>query len=71
MPHSEVQGDLDMRGVTKRVTLPVAVDQRQDEMVVQGRISLNCRDFGVQYHVCFNPVQDAVDDIFTIVGVKS
>src|SRR5512145_697312 len=66
-----VQGDLEMRGVTKRVTLPVAVEQRQDEIVVQGSVSLNRRDFGVQYNAFFNPVQDTVDITFTIVGVKS
>jgi polyisoprenoid-binding protein YceI len=66
-----VQGDLEMRGVTKRVTIPVTVEQRQDEIVVQGGISLNRRDFGVQYNAFFNPVQDVVDVTFTIVGVKS
>ena len=66
-----VQGDLEMRGVTKRVTIPMTVEQRQDEIVVQGSISLNRRDFGVQYNAFFNPVQDTVDITFTIVGVKS
>ena len=66
-----VQGDLEMRGVSKRVTIPVTVEQRQDEIVVQGSISLNRRDFGIQYNAFFNPVQDTVDITFTIVGVKS
>ena len=66
-----VQGDLEMRGMTKRMTIPVTVEQRQDEIVVQGSISLNRRDFGMQYNAFFNPVQDAVDVTFTIVGVKS
>jgi polyisoprenoid-binding protein YceI len=66
-----VQGDLEMRGVTKRITIPVAVEQRPDEIVVQGGISLNRRDFGVHYNAFFNPVQDTVDVTFTIVGVKS
>jgi polyisoprenoid-binding protein YceI len=66
-----VQGDLEMRGVTKRVTLSVAVEQRQDEIVVQGGVALNRRDFGMQYNAFFNPVQDTVDITFTIVGVKS
>ena len=66
-----VQGDLEMRGVTKRVTIPVTIEQRQDEIVVQGKVSLNRRDFGVQYNSFFNPVQDAVDVTFTIIGVKS
>ena len=66
-----VQGDLEMRGVTKRVTIPVTIEQRHDEIVVQGGISLNRRDFGVQYNAFFNPVQDTVDITFTIVGVQS
>jgi polyisoprenoid-binding protein YceI len=60
-----------MRGVTQRVTIPVTVEQRHDEIVVQGGISLNRRDFGVQYNAFFNPVRDTVDITFTIVGVKS
>ena len=60
-----------MRGVTKRVTIPVTVEQRYDEIVVQGGVSLNRRDFGIQYNAFFNPVQDAVDVTFTIIGVKS
>ena len=66
-----VQGDLEMRGMTKHITIPVTVEQRQDEIVVQGSISLNRRDFGIQYSAFFNPVQDAVDVTFTIIGVKS
>ena len=66
-----VQGDLEMRGMTKHITIPVTVEQRQDEIVVQGSISLNRRDFGIQYNAFFNPVQDTVDVTFTIVGVKS
>ena len=65
-----VQGDLEMRGVTKRVTIPVTVEQRHDEIVVQGSVSLNRRDFSMQYNTFFNPVQDTVDLTFTIVGVQ-
>jgi polyisoprenoid-binding protein YceI len=66
-----VQGELEMRGVTKRVTIPVTIEQRHDEIVVQGSITLNRRDFGIQYNTFFNPVQNAVDVTFTIVGLKS
>jgi polyisoprenoid-binding protein YceI len=65
-----VQGDLELRGVTRRLTIPVTVEQRQDEMVIQGSVSLNRRDFGVNYNAFFNPVQNAVDLMFTLVGVK-
>jgi len=65
-----VQGDLELRGVTKSLTIPVTLAQRQDEIVVQGRVTLNRRDFGVQYNSVLNPVQDKVDVLFTIVGIK-
>jgi polyisoprenoid-binding protein YceI len=65
-----VEGDLQIRGVTRRLTIPVTVEQRQDEMVVQGSVSFSRRDFGVNYNAFFNPVQDVVDVTFTIVGVK-
>ena len=65
-----VQGNLELRGVTKLLSIPVTVEQRQDDIVVQGRTTLNRRDFGVQYNSVLNPVQDEVDVLFTIVGVK-
>lgn len=69
-PDYKVQGDLQIRGVTQRVAIPVTVTQQQDQIVVQGSIQLNRKDFGVDYNAFFNPVQDAVDIMFTIVGVK-
>jgi polyisoprenoid-binding protein YceI len=69
-PGYAVQGDLEIRGVTKRVTIPVTVDQRPDAIVVQGSTTLNRKDFGVNYEAFFNPVQNNVDVMFTIVGVK-
>jgi polyisoprenoid-binding protein YceI len=65
-----VQGNLELRGITKLLTIPVKVEQHQDDIVVQGRITLNRRDFGVQYNFMLNPVQDEIDVLFTIVGVK-
>jgi polyisoprenoid-binding protein YceI len=69
-PAYKVEGDLQIRGVTQRVAIPVTVTQRQDEIVVQGKIRLNRKDFGVDYNAFFNPVQDDVDVMFTMVGVK-
>ena len=69
-PGYSVQGDLQIRGVTQRVAIPVTVTQQQDKIAVQGNIRLNRRDFGVNYNAFFNPVRDAVDVMFTIVGVK-
>ena len=68
--HYTVQGDLEMRGVTKHLPIPVTIEQRQDEIVVQGSVSLNRKDFGVTYNSFLNPIQDGVDVMFTIVGVK-
>jgi len=68
--HYTVQGDLEMRGVMKHLIIPVTIEQRQDEIVVQGSVSLNRKDFGVNYNSFLNPVQDKVDVTFTIVGVK-
>jgi len=65
-----VQGDLTMHGVTQHLTIPVAVEQRQDEAVIRGSVSLSRKAFGITYNAFFNPVQDKVDIIFTIVGVK-
>lgn len=69
--HYEVQGDLQIRGVTRRITIPVVVEQQQARMVVRGNIRIQRRDFGVDYNTFFNPVQNHVDVTFTIVGVKS
>lgn len=65
-----VHGDLTMRGVTQRLTIPVTVEQRQNDIVVRGNISLSRKAFGITYNAFFNPVQDKVDVICTIVGVK-
>lgn len=69
-PAYRVEGDLQIRGVTQRVTIPVTVTQRQDEIVVQGKLRLDRKDFGVDYNAFFNPVYDDVDVMFTMVGVK-
>ena len=69
-PAYAVQGDLTMRGVTQRLTVPVTVEQRQNDIVVRGNISLSRKAFGITYNAFFNPVQDNVDVSFTIVGIK-
>lgn len=56
--------------MTQRVTIPVTVTQRQDEIVVQGKIRLNRQDFGVDYNAFLNPGQADVDVMFTMVGIK-
>jgi len=68
--HYTVQGDLALHGVTQRLTIPVTIEERPEELVVRGNVSLNRQDFGMTYNAFFNPVQDRVDIMFTIVGVK-
>ena len=65
-----VQGDLRIRGVTKSIRFPVTVEQRQEEIIVRGSIRLYRKDFGMHYNAFFNPVKNAVDVTFTIVGVN-
>ena len=69
-PTYTVQGDLTMRGVTQHLTIPVTVEQRQNEIVARGNITLSRKAFGINYTAFFNPVQDNVDVIFSIVGIK-
>jgi len=69
-PKYSAEGDLTMHGVTKRLTIPVTIEQRQNDIVVRGSVSLNRKEFGITYDAFFNPVEDKVDVIFTIVGVK-
>jgi polyisoprenoid-binding protein YceI len=66
----QVQGNLQIRGVTRRTTIPVTVEIGQDSLVVRGETQLNRKDFGITYNAFFNPVKDRVDVMFTIVGVR-
>ncbi len=65
----DVEGDLEIRGVTRRLSVPVRVEQRARVMVVQGAVRLDREAFGITYNAFFNPIQEAVDVRFTIVGV--
>jgi polyisoprenoid-binding protein YceI len=57
--------------VRQHLAIPVTVEQRQNEIVVRGNVSLNRKGFGITPTTpSLNPVQDKVDVIFTIVGVK-
>ena len=69
-PSYTVQGDLTIRGVTKRITMPVTIEQRPEALLVQGNVALNRQDFGLTYNAFFNPLQDTVDVLFRIVGVR-
>jgi polyisoprenoid-binding protein YceI len=65
-----VEGDLQIRGVTKHLTIPVTIEQRPGELVVRGQVTLNRQDFGVTYNAMFNPVRNDVDVMFTLVGIQ-
>ena len=69
-PTYTVQGDFIMHGVTQHLSLPVTLEQRQNHIVVRGNVSLSRKAFGITYNAFFNPVQDNVDVMFTIVGIK-
>ncbi|GIX48260.1 MAG: hypothetical protein KatS3mg131_2471 [Candidatus Tectimicrobiota bacterium] len=64
-----VEGELEIRGVRKRIAIPVTVTQQAGELVVQGSVRLCRRDFGINYNAFFNPIRNEVDVIFTIVAV--
>jgi polyisoprenoid-binding protein YceI len=64
-----VQGDLSMRGVTKRIEIPVSVERQQGTITVRGSVRLNRQEFKIDYNAFFNPIRDRVDVSFTIVGV--
>jgi polyisoprenoid-binding protein YceI len=64
-----VQGDLTMRGVTKRIEIPVSVERQQGTITVRGSVRLDRQKFNIDYNAFFNPIRDRVDVSFTIVGV--
>jgi polyisoprenoid-binding protein YceI len=66
----QVQGDVQIRGITRRLTVPVAVQVGSDQLVVRGELQLNRRDFGITYNAFFNPIKDRVDVMFTLVGTR-
>jgi polyisoprenoid-binding protein YceI len=59
-----------IRGITRRLTVPVAVQVGSDQLVVRGELQLNRRDFGITYNAFFNPIKDRVDVMFTLVGTR-
>jgi polyisoprenoid-binding protein YceI len=65
-----VQGDLQIRGVTKRLTIPVTVAVRPSEVIFRGSVRLDRREFGVYYNAFFNPIRDAIDVMFTIIAMR-
>ena len=59
-PGFVVTGDLTIRGVTRRLDVPVRVTLGPDAIRVTGELTLDRRDFGVAYQSRLNPVGDRV-----------
>jgi polyisoprenoid-binding protein YceI len=55
-----VSGELTIRGVTRPLTVPVAVSVTPDSLRITGDLSVNRREFGVAYQSRLNPVADDV-----------
>jgi len=55
-----VSGQLTIRGVTRPVTVPVAVTASAGSIRVVGEFSVNRREFDVSYHSFLNPIRDEV-----------
>ena len=45
----EVSGDLELHGVTKRVTFPAAVDFQDQHVSAKASFKINRKDFGIEY----------------------
>lgn len=57
-----VSGDLTIKGVTKRVTIPVTVKHAgADRYRLAGRLTINRMEFGVDYQSNLNPIANSVD----------
>jgi len=55
-----VSGELTVRGVTRPVTVPVAVAVADRTIRVTGELTLNRVDFGIAYQSRLNPIRDEV-----------
>jgi len=57
-----VSGDLTIKGVTKRVEIPVTVKYAsEDRYRLAGRLTINRMEFGVDYQSNLNPIANNVD----------
>lgn len=55
-----VTGALTIRGVTRRITVPVRVDLSGDTLRIAAEFTLNRQDFGIAYRSFLNPIRDEV-----------
>jgi polyisoprenoid-binding protein YceI len=69
-PGYVVQGNLQIRGVARLISVPVTVQQQPGRLQIHGSIRLLRKDFGITHNALFNPVNNAVDVAFRIVGVN-
>jgi len=64
-----VSGELTIRGVTRPLTVPVAVTATADALRITGDLTVNRREFGVAYQSRLNPVGDEVSVFFDLTAV--
>jgi polyisoprenoid-binding protein YceI len=55
-----VLGQLTIRGVSRPITVPVAVSRAGDALHVVGELIVHRRDFGITYQSVLNPIKDEV-----------
>jgi len=64
-----VTGPLTIRGVTRPVSVPVAVTASDGRLRVVGEFVVRRREFGVAYDSFFNPIRDEVRVSFDLAAV--
>jgi polyisoprenoid-binding protein YceI len=55
-----VSGQLTIRGVTRPVSVPVALTREADAIRIVGEVALNRREYGIRYQSILNPIRDPV-----------
>jgi polyisoprenoid-binding protein YceI len=55
-----VTGRLTIRGVTRPVTLPVTLTLKANTIHIAGQLTVNRREFGIDYQSFLNPIRDEV-----------
>lgn len=65
----EATGALTIRGVTRRVTVPVALHASGGTLRVAGELTIDRHDFGISYRSFLNPIGDRVRIAFDLVAV--
>jgi polyisoprenoid-binding protein YceI len=67
-PRVTVVGRLTMRGVTRKVRVPVDVEVTDQALVVRGEFALQRTDYGIRYQSWLNPIAEIVRVAFVFHG---